>query len=90
MKLETVESSAIHAIGYDASQRILEIIFTGGGIYRFHRVPPVIAQQFLNTPSKGHYFLDHIRGRYPHERLGRFKERRPRKGYGMARVVSGQ
>lgn len=77
MKLETVQSSAIHAIGYDVEQRILEIIFNGGGIYRFHNVPPQVADQFLSTPSKGHFFLDRIRGRYPHERLGRYKQRRP-------------
>jgi hypothetical protein len=77
MKLETVESSAIHAIGYEVERRELEIIFTGGGIYRFYNVPPSIAERFFSTPSKGHYFLDNIRGRYPHERLGRYKNRRP-------------
>jgi hypothetical protein len=77
MTLETVRSSAIHAIGYDVERRTLEIIFTGGGIYHFHNVPPEIYRRFLATNSKGSFFQDWIRGRYPHERLGRFRQRRP-------------
>jgi hypothetical protein len=76
MKLETVESSAIHAIGYDAEHWVLEIIFTGGGIYHFHHVPPSIYRGFAASRSKGSYFQDRIRGRFRHERLGRFRQRR--------------
>ena len=76
MTLQTVQSSAIHAIGYDVEQRILEIVFTGGGIYQFHNVPPIIFNGFAASRSKGSYFQERIRGRFRHERLGRFRQRR--------------
>lgn len=76
MRLETVRSSAIHAIGYDPERRTLEIIFTGGGIYLFYNVPPEVFRGFLATESKGNYFQERIRGRFRHERLGRFRQRR--------------
>ena len=76
MTLETVRSSAIHAIGYDVEGRLLEIIFTGGGIYQFYNVPPDVFRDFAATESKGNYFQERIRGRYRHERLGRFRQRR--------------
>jgi hypothetical protein len=77
MTLETVNSSAIHAIGYDAERRVMEVIFTGGGIYRFANVPPEIFTEFARANSKGAFFQDHVRGRFRHMRLGRFRPRRP-------------
>jgi hypothetical protein len=75
MILETVNSTAIHAIGYDWDRHILEIVFTGGGIYHFANVPPNIFMGLLRSSSKGHYFQEHIRGRYENRRLGRFRRR---------------
>lgn len=77
MTLETVRSSAIHAIGYDMATREMEVIFTGGGIYRFSNVPAEFYIRFLRSESKGNFFQDHIKGRFRHERLGRFRPRRP-------------
>ncbi len=70
MQLTTVESSMIHAAGYDAEKRVLEIIFNSGGIYEYVDVPPDVYQSFLNTESKGNYFLEHIRDVYAYTRLG--------------------
>jgi|GEM_PF-595540 len=75
MLLKTVQSSAIHAIGYDVESRELEVIFTGGGIYRFSNVPAEVYARFLRSQSKGSFFQDHIRGRFRHTRLGRFRRR---------------
>ena len=75
MTLETVNSSAIHAIGYDAERRILEVIFTGGGIYRFANVPPELFTAFAGANSKGAFFQEQVRGRFRHMRLGRFRPR---------------
>lgn len=77
MILETVRSTAIHAIGYDVASRELEVIFTGGGIYRFFNVPGEVYARFIRSESKGSFFQDHIRGRFKHSRLGRFRQRRP-------------
>jgi len=40
MELVTVESSMIHAIGYDKQKRILEIVFNTGRTYQYLDVPP--------------------------------------------------
>ncbi len=77
MTLHTVRSSAIHAIGYDIASHELEVIFTGGGIYRFFNVPTKLFTEFVNARSKGNFFQENVRGRFPHARLGRFRQRRP-------------
>ncbi len=77
MTLQTFRSSAVHAIGYDVESRLMEVIFTGGGIYHFENVPPQVFTEFVQATSKGAYFQDHVRGRFRHFRLGRFRRRRP-------------
>jgi len=85
MTLQTFRSSAVHAIGYDVESRVMEVIFTGGGIYNFENVPPEVFTEFIRATSKGAYFQDHVRGRFRHFRLGRFRRRRPP----MTRLATG-
>lgn len=73
--LTTVNSNAIHAIGYDPKTRQLEVIFTGGGIYLFENVPQDVFLQFLRAPSKGSFFRRRVQGRFRQERLGRLTKR---------------
>ncbi len=73
MKLMTVRSTAIHAIGYDPEHLLLEVVFKAGGIYRYAHVPPQVVRQFLASPSKGRFFQDHIRGSYMMHRISRPK-----------------
>ena len=75
MMLTTVNSNAIHAIGYDPKTRQLEVIFTGGGIYLFENVPHDVFLQFLRSPSKGGFFRRRVQGRFRQERLGRLTKR---------------
>jgi hypothetical protein len=75
MILETVESTAMHAIGYDWDRHILEIVFLNGGIYHFANVPPAVFMGLLRATSKGVYFQENIRGKYLNRRLGRFRRR---------------
>lgn len=76
MQLVTVESSMIHAIGYDEEKRLLEIVFNSGRTYQYEDVPPEVYQGLLNAESKGRYFLGHIRDRYSYRRVGR-RQRQP-------------
>jgi hypothetical protein len=64
MKLETVESDAIHAIGYDDEVRVLELIFNNGGIYQYRGVPREVFEQLLRAESKGRFFQDNIRDEF--------------------------
>ena len=57
-----VNSSVIHAVGYDGST--LRVEFNSGRVYDHPKVPPRHFEGLLNAYSKGAYYNQHIRGRY--------------------------
>jgi len=63
-KLITVESSMIHAVGYDAKARILEVVFNSGRTYCYEGVPPKVYKGLMAAESKGRYMRDEIIGVY--------------------------
>lgn len=65
MKMVTVNSQAIRAVGYDARSRRLKILFTQGHDYDFCEVPPQLYEQLMTAPSKGRFYNDNIKDRYP-------------------------
>lgn len=65
MKMEPVASSAIRAVGYDSSTRRMKILFAEGHAYDFCNVPAIVHEGLLRASSKGRYYNDHIRDRYP-------------------------
>jgi hypothetical protein len=60
-----VNSSAMTAIGYDSLSRRMKIRFTQGHIYDFCGVPQYIFDGLMRASSKGSYYNDHIKDRYP-------------------------
>lgn len=70
MQLTTVESSMIHAIGYDKEKRVLEIVFNSGRTYQYADVPPEVYESLLNADSKGQYFRANILDLYEYRQLG--------------------
>ena len=60
-----VRSSNIRSVGYDLASRMLEVEFHSGGLYHYSGVPETIYQGFMQAASKGSYFQNHIKGRYP-------------------------
>ncbi len=75
MQLVTVESSMIHAVGYDAERRILEVVFNTGRTYQYFDVPPEEYEGLLNADSKGRYFLANIRDVYAYSQVRRSRRR---------------
>jgi len=61
MKRESVESSNLASIGYDADQEILEIEFNHGGIYQYLQVPESVYKGLIDASSKGQYFDRNIK-----------------------------
>lgn len=61
MRREAVSSEALLSVGYDVDERILEVEFAGGGIYRYFDVPLELYAELMTSPSKGEFFADHIR-----------------------------
>lgn len=64
-----VSSSNLSSVGYDASNRILEIEFNSGRIYQYSNVPEDIYEGLMAAPSHGKYFYQHIRDVYPDRRV---------------------
>lgn len=60
-----MNSSAIEAVGYEPQTRMMKIRFTGGRAYDFCGVPEHVHRGLMNAPSKGTYYNDHIKDRYP-------------------------
>ena len=59
-----VNSSMANAIGYDSSDRILQVEFCNGTTYQYAGVEPEIWQELHETNSIGRYFNNQIRGNY--------------------------
>lgn len=57
-------SSVIEAAYYDPDRELLDILFTTGRRYLYHRVPPHEAERLRAARSKGRYFNARIRDRY--------------------------
>ncbi len=57
-----VDSSAIHAIGYDGSTLTVE--FHNGRTYDHPGVPYSVYEGLMQAPSKGAYYNRNIRRRY--------------------------
>jgi len=75
MRRLLVESSVIRSIGYDRTQRIMEIAFHDGHIYQYAGVEPEAVAELLAGDSIGHVFRERIRDRYPYRRMTRPRRR---------------
>ena len=67
--METPESTDIRAIRYDAERRRLVVRFVDGDEYVYVGVPGEVHRSFIDADSKGGFFADEIRGRYPYNKL---------------------
>jgi hypothetical protein len=68
-----LESTAVAALGYDASEQILQIRFRDGRAYEYFEVPERTYAELTAASSKGAYFNTAIRGKF------RWRERRERR-----------
>lgn len=62
--LTPVESTAMHAAGYDPDTLTLAIQFKSGEIWHYPGVRPEIAKRFEAAESKGLFFVGNIKGKY--------------------------
>ena len=66
MRVTAVESSTLVTVSYDHAQRLLQLEFCSRAIYQYFRVPAAVHQSLLDASSKGRYFNQAIRGRFPY------------------------
>jgi hypothetical protein len=57
------------AAGHDLRAAVLELQFRTGAVYQYFLVPPRIYRDLLGATSKGSYFNQNIRGKYPYRRV---------------------
>jgi len=62
-------SSVIQTFDYDDGEQRLIVQFVSGLVYAYAGVPPEIAAGLRAASSKGHYFTESIRDRFPFTRL---------------------
>ncbi len=60
-----VNSTAISRIEYDDTTARMSVTFHDSGPYTFCNVPLAVYEEFLSAGSKGGYYNDHIKDRYP-------------------------
>jgi hypothetical protein len=60
-----VRSRAMRAVGYDPDTLQMRILFKQGHAYDFCGVPAHVYRGLMDAPSKGGYYNDHIKDRYP-------------------------
>jgi hypothetical protein len=65
MRVATVESSTLATIAYDEDRELLQLEFCSCAVYQYFGVPAAVHQALLSAPSKGRYFNQAIRGRFP-------------------------
>jgi len=69
MRVATVESTTLAAVGYDETRELLQLEFCSRAVYHYFGVPAAVYQALLDAPSKGAYFNGTIRGRYPYRQV---------------------
>ncbi len=67
MNRQSVSSSNLRSVGHDGST--LEVEFRNGSVYQYSGVPKSVSRALLSAGSKGGYFNDYIRDRYPTRRI---------------------
>jgi hypothetical protein len=69
MNRESVSSTNISEIGYDEERRILEVLFSNGGVYQYFDVPPHIYAELRQASSVGQYLNANIKGNSRYARV---------------------
>lgn len=67
--METPPATPIRAIRYDEARQRLLVRFADGDEYAFVGVPGEVHRSFADAPSKGRFFAEQIRGRFPYNKL---------------------
>ncbi|WP_330294189.1 KTSC domain-containing protein [Streptomyces sp. NBC_00503] len=61
---EPVRSSNVRSVGYSQAERVLEVAFHNGGLYRYEDVPADVHAALMASSSKGGFLAQFIKGRY--------------------------
>lgn len=71
MERTPLPSTTLASVGYDPKTLVLEVEFRSSAIYRYRLVPSALYRDLLAADSKGRFFNQFIRQRFPFEPLTR-------------------
>ena len=77
MNVIAVESSTLATVAYDITRELLQLEFNSRARYHYFGVPATVHEALLRAPSKGSYFNQAIRGRFPYSRVPRGQAEAP-------------
>jgi len=60
---------SLTASNNDDAQGLLQLEFCSRAVYQYFRVPALVHHSLLDASSKGRYFNQAIRGRFPYRRI---------------------
>lgn len=66
MRVATVDSTTLLTVSYDEARALLQLEFCSRAVYQYFSVPAEVHQSLLAASSKGRYFNQAIRGRFPY------------------------
>lgn len=69
MNRQTVSSSNIASIGYDADSQTLEIEFLNGGVYQYFDIPQHMYRGLMQADSHGQFLAQNIKGVYRYSKV---------------------
>ena len=74
MKMQSVTSSNISAVGYDGDTETLAVRFKEadgmpGNLYEYHKVPRIVHENLMVAESVGKFFAAHVRPLYNHTKV---------------------
>jgi KTSC domain len=64
MNYQTVQSSNITHIGYDAESGVMGVRFSSGKEYHYHGIRPEQHAALVGAPSVGSHFAQHIKSNH--------------------------
>ncbi len=70
MTRQSVDSSLLISVGYDAKNQVLEVEFkTNGEIWQYSALSQEEYDRMMSAPSCGSYFMRNIRGHFPEKQV---------------------
>jgi hypothetical protein len=70
MNRESVQSSMIASLGYDANTSTLEVEFNSGAVWQYYDVPESVYYDMINSGSLGKFFHSNIKRQYSESQVG--------------------
>lgn len=69
MDMQSVISSDLSEVGYDADNNALVVEFKSGNTYQYSSVPQEVFDGLISAESVGKYFNQFIKGNYSYSKI---------------------